>query len=162
MDNLVRLLLRFVLVPLGYLCGGAAGLFVLTFMNHPRSPDGAVLFPALIAYILSLAVAARLSPLGLIAFIGILYSERFAVRGWQFHMANGLVSAWLTAGGLQLTGRVALSTESLLPVSTAGLAAGLVYWRVAGSTAGFFRPISRSAARRATATTPAPPIPPAP
>lgn len=160
MDNLARLLLRFVLVPLGYVCGGAAGLLALAFVSHARSPDIPALPVVFFVSVMSLVVAVQLSAVGLVAFVGILYAERFAIRGWQFHMGNGFVSAWLMAAGLHVAGWFAISAQSLLPVSVAGLAAGLIYWRIAGSTAGYFRPMSRSAARRAAAVTPvSPPVP---
>jgi hypothetical protein len=77
------------------------------------------------------------------ALIGVLISETFAIRSWIFHAANGGLSAWLGWAQTQ-DFRIGYSfrAEPRILVA-AGLAAGLVYWIVAGRTAGFWR-LSRS------------------
>jgi len=75
------------------------------------------------------------------AVIGVLISETFAIRSWIFHATNGGLSAWL---GWALTQDIRdeyrFLTEPKILVA-AGLTAGLVYWTVAGWTAGFWKPI---------------------
>jgi hypothetical protein len=68
-------------------------------------------------------------------------AETFAVRSWMFHAAAGALAAGIGAG---LAGDVAddygLFAAPRILIA-AGLAAGLVYWLVAGSTAGFWKPL---------------------
>lgn len=163
MDNLARLLLRFLLVPLGYFAAVLAGACVIligewrigTLFETSRPDEVAVGF--LLAIVVAVTtLVLLLSLMWLVAAVGILFSEAFAVRSWMFHAANGVVSAWV---GAQLVGPMygpPVAAEDPFYVIAAGLAGGLTYWLVAGSTAGFFKPILRSAAERA-ARLPAPP-----
>jgi len=149
MENLIRLLMRFILVPLGYLAASIAGTLVVlvgswqlvgtAFSGHPDGPVFA-LFGAVIGgpLLLLFVLVFMLLP----ASIGILISEAFAIRSWIFHVLNGVASAWL---GWQL-----LSSSSHVPfdeplvVIAAGIAGGFAYWAVAGFSAGFYKPIFRS------------------
>lgn len=173
MDNLVRLLLRFLLVPLGYIAAVIAGACVLLIgewrigdLFTTQQPDGAGL-SFVVGIVTAVAVLVLLLAfMWLIAAVGILFSEAFAVRSWMFHVANGAVSAFI---GAQIFApeEVAQAAGDSFYVIAAGLAAGLAYWLVAGSTAGFFKPILRSAADRAALPPPAeragtPPLPPPP
>ena len=77
------------------------------------------------------------------AAIGILISETFAIRSFIFHAGNGAVSAfigWSLFGYVDAT-RIPLNEP--LPVLAAGLAGGLAYWLIAGSSAGFWKPLFR-------------------
>jgi hypothetical protein len=75
------------------------------------------------------------------AAIGVLVSEAFAIRSWIFHAANGGLSAWLGWTMTQgIRDEYRFLTEPTILVA-AGLAAGLAHWIVAGSTAGFWKPI---------------------
>lgn len=176
MDNLARLLLRFLLVPLGYFAAVLAGAAVIVIGEwrvgtlFAGRPDEAALgfFVALVTTVTVLVLL--LSLMWLVAAVGILFSEAFAIRSWMFHVANGVVSAWIGAQLLAPSEGTPAVAEDPFYVIAAGLAAGLAYWLVAGSTAGFFKPILRSAAERAarlpppagTADPPRSPLPPPP
>jgi len=154
MENLIRLLMRFLLVPLGYLAASIAGTLVVLIASwrlvdmaiggHPDGPAFAFLGFAIGGPILLIFV---LVVMLLPASIGILISEAFAIRSWIFHVLNGVASAWL---GWQLYGSFADNKSIGLPfdqpmvVVAAGIAGGFAYWAVAGFSAGFYKPIFRS------------------
>src|SRR5258707_10652316 len=141
MDNLGRLLLRLLLVPLGYAVAVVVGTLVIVFGSwklgeaaaHPDTQAFAIFgfvfaAPVLLVMLLSL--------MWLPAAIGILISETFAIRSFIFHVANGAVSAfigWNLFGYIDDT-RVPLNEP--LPVIAAGLAGGLSYLGVARVNAG--------------------------
>jgi hypothetical protein len=154
MDVTIRLLLRFILVPLGAAAALAAAAAVILIAHRnavvallDASPQAqqdyliALLFGGpLLALLLSIWAFHTLVP----AAIGILISEALAIRSWLFHAANGGVSAWL---GFALTQDIAdeyrFLTEPRILIA-AGLLAGLAYWMVSGWTAGFWKPIRSS------------------
>lgn len=165
MDNLARLLLRLVLVPLGYFAAVVAAAAVIVVGEwrigtlFDTTQPGEAALGLVIAVISSVAfLMMLLSLMWLVAAVGILFSEAFAVRSWIFHVANGVVSAWI---GAQLFAPPPDESVAADPfyIVAAGLAAGLAYWLVAGSTAGFFKPILRSPAERAGRLPPPPPQP---
>jgi hypothetical protein len=163
MDAVLRLLLRVLVVPLGYLAAVVAGTAVILFgswrlgqLVTSVNPDeqsigffgfvlaGPVLFTVLLA------------SMWLPSAIGILLAEAFALRSWMFHAANGAASAWL---GWQLFGAfddTGVPLNDTLPVIAAGLAGGFAYWAVAGWSAGFWKPVFR---RELAAGPPAPATP---
>jgi hypothetical protein len=148
MDNLIRLLLRFLLVPLGFLAAAIAGTLVIVgsslglveaaLSGHPDGPVYAVWGFIIGGWIVGIFVIAFMI---LPASIAILISEAFAVRSWIFHALSGGVSAWL---GFQLyeasVGRN-LQLDQPLVIIAAGLAGGFAYWAVAGFSAGFWKPV---------------------
>jgi hypothetical protein len=148
MDSFFRLLLRFILVPLGYLAAVTVGTGVLVLgswrtgtMMLSENPDTATagFFATLVAGPVMFVVIA--STMWLPAAVGILISEAFAIRSWIFHALNGAASAWL---GWQMFGAFDTSNVPLNEpqyVVGAGLAGGFAYWAVAGRTAGFWKPI---------------------
>ena len=84
------------------------------------------------------------------ALAGVLAAEAFAIRSILFHACNGAVCALI---GWSLTRELReeqhfLSNPTVLVA--AGIAAGFVYWLIAGSTAGFWKPLG--AARAAPLT----------
>ena len=100
MDSLGRLLLRVVLVPLGYFVAVIIGTLVIVFGSwklgvaasdsdhQPFAVFGFVFAaPVLLVMLLSM--------MWLPAAIGVLISETFAIRSWIFHAGNGAVSAWI-------------------------------------------------------------------
>jgi hypothetical protein len=131
MDNLLRLLLRFILVPLGYLAAVIAGTLVILFGSWRLGEFAALSDPDVAPImIIGLAVAGPIlltvlvSIMWLPSAIGILISEAFALRSWMFHAGNGAVSAWI---GWNLFGNLDASRIPLnepMPIIAAGLAAG--------------------------------------
>src|SRR5215467_737111 len=151
MDSLGRLLLRFLLVPLGYVVAVVVATLVIVFGSwrlgeaaaHPDTQAFAMFGLAFAAPVLLVML---LSLMWLPAAIGILVSEAFAIRSFVFHAANGAASAFI---GWSLFGYIDDSGVPLnepLPVIAAGLAGGLAYWAIAGFTAGFWKPVFRRAA----------------
>lgn len=157
MDNLFRLLLRLILVPLGYLAAVVAGSAVILVgewrigtLFQAGTPDEAALGAFVAIVVAGFVLVLLVSMMWLVAAVGILFSELFAVRSWMFHAANGVVSAWIGTQLFASDAEVNAAAHDPFYVIAAGLAGGLVYWLVAGSTAGFFKPVLRSAAERAT------------
>jgi hypothetical protein len=150
MDSLGRLILRFLLVPLGYFAAVLVGALVILFgswhlgqiaiTSDPDAPAVAVFGFVFAAPVL---VVILLSVMWLPGAIGILLSEGLAIRSWMFHAGNGALSAWI---GWNLFGFIDDSRVPLnrpLAVIAAGLAGGLAYWAVAGWSAGFWKPVFR-------------------
>ena len=150
MDSLGRLLLRFVLVPLGYLVAVVVATLVIVFGSWKLGeaaahPDTQVFAMFGFVFAAPVLLVMLLSLMWLPAAIGILISETFAIRSFLFHAGNGAVSAWI---GWNLFGyvddtRIALNDP--FPVIAAGLAGGLTYWAIAGFSAGFWKPVFRRA-----------------
>jgi hypothetical protein len=150
MDNLVRLLLRFLLVPLGFTAAAVAGSLVVMVASWQlidvatsgrEHGVGDAIFAAVVgsAVLVVFVSVFMLLP----ASVGILISEAFAIRSWIFHVLNGVVSAWL---GLQLYHAVAGGTQAIdqpMVIVAAGIAGGFAYWAVAGFSAGFYKPVFR-------------------
>jgi hypothetical protein len=166
MGNLVRLLLRFILVPLGYLAATIAGAFIILFGSWKAgtlmlsdNPDAATaaLFGSIVAGPILFVVL--LGTMWLPASVGIIISEAFAIRSWIFHALNGAASAFV---GWQLFGKIDASDVPMNDpqyVLAAGLAGGFAYWIVAGWSAGFWKPVFASPAAPAPPALAAPPPP---
>jgi hypothetical protein len=150
MENLIRLLMRFLLVPLGYLAAGIAATIVVlvgwwqftdvTMGARPEAHEFAILGLFIAGPILLMIVLVSFL---LPASIGILISEAFAIRSWIFHVLNGVLSMWV---GWQLFGNDAgtgIPLDQPLVVVAAGIVGGFAYWAVAGFSAGFYKPIFR-------------------
>jgi hypothetical protein len=110
----------------------------------PQAADS--LLDTLMAVGPSLAAILMVGTFGLLLpwVVGILLSEAFAIRSWIFHALNGAASigiGWYLAGEYQFRQQYYELFESSLPVVAAGIAAGFVYWVVAGWSAGFWRPV---------------------
>ena len=151
MDVVIRFLLRFILVLLGFAVAvTAAAVFVviahrnavLTLLEADAEAQQeyfiALVFGGpLLALLLSIWAFYTFVP----ATIGVLISEGLAIRSWIFHAANGGLSAWLGWALTQdMRDEYRFLTEPRILVA-AGLAAGLAYWIVTGWTAGFWKPI---------------------
>jgi len=151
MDVLVRLLLRFILVPLGaaVALAAAAAVVVIAHRNalvalldaDPQAQQDYFIALAFGGPLLALLLSIWAFYVFVPAAIGVLISEAFAIRSWIFHAANGGLSAWL---GWALTQDIRDEYRFLAEpgiLVAAGLFAGLAYWAVSGSTAGFWKPI---------------------
>ena len=149
MENLIRLLMRFLLVPLGYLAAAIAATSVV-LIGWSSFADAGAGSHSEVAAVLGLVIAGpillmlMLASFLLPASIGILIAEAFAIRSWVFHVLNGIVSIWV---GWQLFGNdngSGVPLDQPLVVIAAGIAGGFAYWAVAGFSAGFYKPIFRS------------------
>jgi hypothetical protein len=149
MDGLARLLLRFILVPLGYFAGVLAGTLVILFgswkIGQADAFDVEAHAIAVYGYVFAAPVllVILLSVMWLPAAIGVLLAETFALRSWMFHAGNGAVSAWIAWNlfGYMDDSRVPLNGPAA--VIAAGLAGGFAYWAIAGWNAGFWKPLFR-------------------
>jgi len=159
-----RVLLRLVVVPLGALAAVCASVVVLVLL-HWQALASAFADPALTddqmmaAFILAPAALFMLISSGvtilLPAAVGVVVAEAFAVRSVLYHVGNGGLAAglgWLVSQGGGAGGSAAIAER--LPVYgdprfvvAAGLAAGFVYWAVAGWNAGLRAPAAPGAAR---------------
>src|ERR1044071_8991246 len=148
MDALLRLLLRFILVPLGYLAAVIVGSCVILlgswrFAEMLISSNPEVFTYGFFGFVLAGPVLFIMlfSVMWLPASVGILISEAFAIRSWIFHALHGAISAWV---GWQMLSAFDQSGEPLNQTSFvfgAGLAGGFAYWAVAGWSAGFWKPV---------------------
>jgi len=147
-----RLILRFLLVPIGALAATCvAEIVVITANWHAfwamlasqrNASDDVMMMNVLLAgaaFFLLLSVAASLMLLP--ALIGVAVAEALAIRSWMFHAANGGISAWI---GWSMIGDLRtdyhLYSQPIIIVA-AGLAAGFAYWLIAGWSAGFWKPV---------------------
>jgi hypothetical protein len=138
-----RLLMRFLLVPLGG-CIAICVAMIFVMVAHwnrigalTADDTGGLMAFVVIGPMLALSVAFMLMP----ATLGALIAEAFAIRSWIYHIANGGLSAWVslvTVGGLDKP--YDFNDEPLIVVG-AGIAAGFAYWLVAGWSAGFWKPV---------------------
>src|SRR4051794_2755663 len=99
MDSLARLLLRVVLVPLGYFVAVIIGTLVIVFGSWKlgvaaSDPDHQPFAVFGFVFAAPVLLVMLLSMMWLPAAIGVLISETFAIRSWIFHAGNGAVSAW--------------------------------------------------------------------
>ena len=100
MDSLGRLLLRFLLVPLGYFVGGGdrhAGdrVRLVEARSAAADPDAQPFAVFGFVFAAPVLLVMLLSVMWLPAAIGVLISETFAIRSWIFHAGNGAASAWI-------------------------------------------------------------------
>jgi hypothetical protein len=148
MAALGRLLLRFMLVPLGYLVAMVVGSLVLllgSWKLGQTADDADVRDQAVFGFVFAPIVLATLTVMWLPSVIGILISEAFAIRSWIFHLCSGAVCAWVGWDRLgylnDYVGATQIPLAEVIMVVAAGLVWGLVYWAIAGSSAGFWKPV---------------------
>ncbi len=156
----IRLLMRFLLVPLGYFAASIAATLVvlIAWWNFADAGiDGQFDGPgfALLGFAIGgpILLYVMLVFILLPASIGILISESFAIRSWIFHVLNGVASTWV---GWQFFGGDAgtgIPFEQPVVVIAAGIAGGFAYWAVAGFSAGFYKPVFRGPPPAVLATT---------
>jgi hypothetical protein len=157
MGSFGRLLLRFILIPLGYLVAVLAGSLVILFgswkLGQPvPTPEGEAYIFFGWMFAAPVLVLMLLGTMWLPAAIGVLVSEAFAIRSWIFHAANGAVSAWVWWTMLDYVDDSEIPLNEPLAVVAAGLAGGLAYWVIAGSSAGFWKPVFRGSDEAALAS----------
>ena len=159
MESVLRLILRLFLVPLGGVVAVTVAMILLVVAHWHEfaaladaRPDeqgywllAFVLAGPVLAFLFSLAVALTLLP----AAVGVLISEAFAIRSWIYHAANGGLAAWIGWSLMQDTQNDYRFLAEPKIMVAAGLAGGLAYWVVAGSTAGFWKPVFRSGPQQA-------------
>ncbi|HEY9212462.1 MAG TPA: hypothetical protein VIQ29_06375 [Ancylobacter sp.] len=155
MDSLLRLLLRFIVVPLGVAVGMFATMIVV-MIGYWRIGDllsGSTEVDALAMYDMlataTFLLAAVVLTMWVVAFIGILFAEGFGIRSWIFHTLNGAVSAWVGAQMFTPYPDTLVPFDANLYVVGAGLAGGMAYWLVAGWSAGFWKPVFTAPAQPA-------------
>jgi hypothetical protein len=151
MENFLRFLLRLLLVPLGGMAAIVAAMTVVLVAHwgeiaalanaSPRSQGDWLLALIFTGPILALLLSMTLVVTAVPAAVGALIAEAFAIRSWIYHAANGGVSAWIGWSIMQDSQeKYRFLTEPRIMVA-AGLAGGLVYWLIAGWTAGFWKPV---------------------
>jgi hypothetical protein len=159
MESVFRLILRLFLVPLGGAVAVTVAMILLVVAHWHEfaaladaRPDeqgywllAFVLAGPVLAVLLSLAVGLTL----LAAAVGVLISEAFAIRSWIYHAANGGLAAWIGWSLMQDTQNDYRFLAEPKILVAAGLAGGLAYWVVAGSSAGFWKPVFRSGPQQA-------------
>jgi hypothetical protein len=150
MDSVGRLILRVILVPVGYFVAVVVATLVILIGSWKLGPVAVTSDPdaqavAVFGFMFAapILLVMLLSVMWLPCAIGILVSEAFAIRSWMFHAGNGAVSAWI---GWNLFGYIDASrilVNRPLAVIAAGLAGGLAYWAITGWSAGFWKPVFR-------------------
>ena len=146
-SNLARLLLRFVVVPLGYFAGVLAGTMVILFGSWRIAQGDGLDAEAQAIAVYGYAFAAPvllvmlLSIMWLPSAVGILLAEAFALRSWMYHAGNGAISAWLAWNMFGYMDNSHVPLNGPLAVFAAGFAGGLAYWVIAGWNAGFWKPL---------------------
>jgi len=147
-----RLLLRLIVVSIGTALATVAGIAVACVANwkgfvamagFPPDSHGAAEFvlAGAMVFVLIRATFVMLMP----AVIGILVAETFAIRSWIFHALNGAVSIWVGWGAAMGDARIRSEFyDDPLTILATGVAAGFVYWLIAGSSAGVMKPAPAS------------------
>ena len=141
--NVGRLLLRVIVVPIA--CGlavmaAALVAFAATWnslalldRSDPTMHDGVTgVIGLLVLFLIGVETFWMLLP----AAVSALIAEVFAIRSWIYHALNGALSIWIGWAVRVETGRSVESYGSPLVILAAGLAAGFVYWAIAGRNAG--------------------------
>ena len=150
MDLVGRLILRFLLVPLGALVAVLAAVATLIIAHWStmlalagfyQRQQGDVLAGTLLRFGNGLYATFMMAP----AAIGALTAETFAIRSWIYHALNGGLSAWVGwSATSEMRDEYAFLKDPKIIVA-AGIAAGFSYWLVAGWNAGFWKPLIRRA-----------------
>jgi len=153
LESLIRLLVRFILVPLGYLAAVIAGSCVILFgswrfaevlmSNSNTDTFAAGLFGFVVAGPILFVMI--FSVMWLPGAVGVLISEAFAIRSWIFHALNGAIAGWIGWQMFMSPDQPPTSMNEATIVFGAGLAGGFTYWMIAGWNAGFWKPVFRRA-----------------
>ena len=155
----LRLLLRFILVPLGATVAlwvaavvvlvAQWGRLMATAASDQSTNENFWVLLLIIGpiYLLVWFLLAVYSVLP--ATVGVLISEAFAIRHWIFHVFNGALSVWIGSTLVNQSDKGSEYLNTPILIVAAGIAAGFAYWGIAGWSAGFWKPVF------------APPLPPA-
>jgi hypothetical protein len=154
MDSILRLILRLLVVPLGAIVAICVGTLVVVVahwgaLDTLARADAAAQEEWFFALVVVGPVLAMLFSVMafyalLIAAIGVLAAEFFAVRSWIYHALNGGLAAgigWMLMADMRAEYADFADPKILI---AAGLAGGLAYWLVAGWSAGFWKPVGRA------------------
>jgi hypothetical protein len=150
MDNIGRLLLRFILIPLGSLVAVLAGTLVILFGSWKigqavtTDVDGHPVVLYGFVFAAPVLLVTLLSVMWLPTAVGILIAETFAIRSWMFHAANGALCAYVVWNNFGYVDGSRTALTGPLAVIAAGLAGGFTYWAIAGWSSGFWKPLFRT------------------
>ncbi len=142
-----HLVLRLFLIPVGYVLAVIAATLVLIAVTiahgTPADPvDQGVFTVMLFAFAPTLWwIAGPIATAGFAIVVAL--AEVFVIRSWVFHALGGAAIA-LTTWSLMEIGESG-PVFSAVEAGAAGLAAGLVYWLVAGRGSGLSSPASGAA-----------------
>ncbi len=75
-----------------------------------------------------------------LAVIGVAISEIFAIRSILYHVTNGALVTWVGWTMRPLPKGTAYFSDPTFIIA-GGIAAGLIYWAIAGWSAGFWKPV---------------------
>ncbi len=148
MDSVLRLILRLLLIPTAVLVAGFVQALIILFGQWQidavaariRDPQDAMAFSGAVL-LAAFLTAAYLALVWTVGAIGILFSEAFAVRSWLFHLANGALSAFVAVQVFPVLMDEPAPLDDRFYILAAGLAGGLVYWLIAGWSAGFWKTV---------------------
>jgi hypothetical protein len=164
MNSLGRLILRFLVVPLGAVVAISVAetvvivshwdRFLAALAANQNASDDAILTFLFVAPAFFVALSLSAFLMLLPAAIGVVIAEALAIRSWIYHAANGGISAWV---GWSLISRDYGFYDQPGLIIAAGLAAGFAYWLIAGWSAGFWRPVFALPRGASVAVTPTSP-----
>ncbi len=165
MAHVLRLILRLILVPLGFAVATAVALMVVlgaywdSFLAvahaDPQQQQNWVMALFATAPLLIVVLAYSAMMMMVPAAIGILVAEAFAIRSWIYHVLCGGLAALIGWSAISDMRHAYQFLTDPTVIVGAGLAAGFAYWLVAGWTSGFWKPISAPPAQVAPPTLPA-------
>jgi hypothetical protein len=152
MDTILRLILRLLVVPLGGVVAVCVGTLVLIVahwgaLDALARADAASQEEWFFAFVVAGPVLAMLFSMMafygfLVAAVGVVIAEFFAIRSWIYHTANGALAAaigWALMADMRAEYADFADPKILV---AAGLAGGIAYWIVAGWSAGFWKPVN--------------------
>jgi len=139
-----RVLVRLLLVPLAGVVAACAATLVAFLANWKvflsviggEAVTSGDIVAVMVALAMLLVSSAATFPMLLPAAVGIAISEALSLRSVVFHTLNGVVSIWVGRASMVDPGRPFDFHGHPPAVLAAGLAAGLVYWAIAGRGAG--------------------------
>ncbi|MCK0197525.1 hypothetical protein MWN34_11425 [Ancylobacter sp. 6x-1] len=150
MNKLLRLLLRFLVVPFGIMVGMGVTMAIvaLGYFDVMRAVPRIVATAEPFAFVhaasnVFVVLSALIMFIWALAIIPILCAEVFAIRSLLYHVMNVGICGWLAGQMLQPFGRSPADPNAGLYTVAAGFCGGLVYWIIGGWSAGYWKPIDR-------------------